>query len=294
MEMARKYNHDLKHLNDTNCDYLKEKMLKNSNSITVETQTENLNLEKIDSSDLDQLKLKLYDIKLLLEENENKSDNCDLKSLNLNNLIQDLEIMARKVQKNMQINKNELNKIKTENNRLEIDFKKIKDSKQKLESLYKVKCKSDLNKSAQIKKIEINYQCELMKFRNEFNSDVIRYLENKIVLKDSLLNENLNKLNKLLNVFNCEQNTNDVSILKSKLEKLKDSIQNLINSSLFTNSNMDLNNNYLFNETKLNLDNIYKKVPLNLIVKNELNNDLKVNIHSIYNFLFLFKIGLKL
>ncbi len=53
-----------------------------------------------------------------------------------------------------------------------------------LKVLYKVKCKSDLDKSAKIKKLKLNYEMELMKFRTEDNCDLVSYLEKKINSKD--------------------------------------------------------------------------------------------------------------
>jgi hypothetical protein len=60
----------------------------------------------------------------------------------------------------------------------------LKEAKSKLEVLYKVKCKSDLDKSSLIKKIKTDYEMELMKFRNEENSDLVHHLEKQLSLKE--------------------------------------------------------------------------------------------------------------
>lgn len=279
MEMVRKYNSELKYINESHIETSNNKeKLKLANLVSIETQTEPGEEPYLNpKNDLELFKNKLLCIKILLDgENSDQSSSSDL-----NGLLNEIEVVAKRV-RNDQTNKtNEIKHLKEVTARLEADLKTAKETKQKLESLYKIKCKSDLNKSAQIKKLEISYQTELIKFRNEYNSDVVRYLENKLAMKDSMLSENLNKLNRLLSLISSEQSQN----LKPKLDKLKESIQGLVSSNLFSNSSsntIDLNtqqgqSNCL--NDNLNLNNIYKRIPLNLMINKDFidfSNSIKV------------------
>lgn len=94
---------------------------------------------------------------------------------NLNKQLSEIDDEKRKLMESLEATKN--------------DLKNTKESKTKLEGMYKLKCKSDLDKSAALKKLKINYEAELMKFRNEDNYDLVRYLEKQLSLKDIQLME---------------------------------------------------------------------------------------------------------
>ena len=88
----------------------------------------------------------------------------------LNKKLDDVDEERRKINQSLESMKNE--------------HKQMKESKTKLEALYKIKCKSDLDKSSIIKKLKIDYEIELMKFRNEENSDIVHHLEKQLSLKE--------------------------------------------------------------------------------------------------------------
>ena len=291
MEVVRKYNQELKMLNDDNT--IKAKLFKEKSSVaqtTSETQTINnefcvekeANTDTICSetetdTELSIIRSKLVSIKFILDETGPENPNEDLTIevllVNIASLVKDLKIDSKS-------RITELKHLKSQNSKLMIDYKTLKESKIKLESLYKIKCKSDLNKSAQIKKLEINYQLELIKFRNEFNSDLVRYLETKLLRKESLLSENFNQLSAVLSLIlklseskeekvdsSGEQESILLMNLKNKLENLREPIKCLLNSNLFSQTD-----SYAFSERNNNNTNNssgaeFKKIPLNLTGK---------------------------
>lgn len=180
----------------------------------------------------------------------------------MDDLLQDIEIRSKRVQQHNQTQS--------------LDLKILKETKLKLESLYKIKCKSDLNKSARIHKLEINYQSELLKLRNEFNSDLVRYLEHKLVLRDTMLNDLVLRLSKTLNILNiadepCEMIRQNLTIL----------VQNLVNALNINEPSLqalsELNGN-------LNLNSIYKKAPVNLVAQGaEINPDCIIRVRCFFN-----------
>lgn len=117
------------------------------------------------------------------------------------------------------------------NEKLSDDFKACKETKQKLESLYKIKCKSDLNKSAQIKKCQLNYELELMKFRNEYNCDLVRHLQEQLTAKESQL---FAQNSHLENVSDLIENLNDPTLSSeclNSLEKIKEMVRGVHKNS---------------------------------------------------------------
>jgi hypothetical protein len=157
---------------------------------------------------------------------------------------------------NLKNNKQESKQLQHQLEKLNEELKSCKESKSKLEALYKIKCKSDLNKSAHIKKLELNYEQELMKFRNEFNYDLVRHLESQLSLKDSQLLEQNNQLDNVVNLverfnvtFNLSQDfLNNFNYIKDSLKQNK--------------TNLNVENIYFFNQKK---DVIYKKAPVNVL-----------------------------
>lgn len=101
---------------------------------------------------------------------------------NLNSILNDIENKMV----NIEDEKKSLNEL-IEN--LQKELKEIKETKSKLEIMYKAKSKSDLDKSAQIKKLKQHYEEELMKFRTEENQDIILHLERELSYKNSLIME---------------------------------------------------------------------------------------------------------
>jgi hypothetical protein len=247
VETFRKQNNDDENSNKT------AKIIIPINSC--ETQTEG-SLESSTSSekivDLNNLlKRKLINVKFLLDDPDNYQNSSNYSSefvsshLTLEKVLCDVENLANK-------NRQEVKDLKQFTEQLKLDLNEAKDSKMKLESLYKIKCKADLNKCAEIKKLELKYESELMKFRNEFNMDLVRYLENQISLKNNQLNDQLTKLN---NFAKCVQNFKSSSAAQSQpqltnnqccmnsLNKLKDYLLNELSSHFESLSNSALNSN---------------------------------------------------
>lgn len=308
MEVVRKYNQELKMMNDDNNSKVKSFKEKSNGLKSTETQTLLQSQGDINNKqdiymecglDLNALKAKILTLKQILEENCNPTKdtpdseepnaraatktnenvkNSSPFTVNFDSLLSSLTNMAKDLKFDQQVKTSEIKHLKGQHAKLAVDYKQLKESKCKLESLYKIKCKSDLNKSAQIKKLEINYQIELIKLRNEFNSDLVRYLETKLVKKESLINENFNFLNNVLisiGDFKCfmsahygdtfnkpeftKQNDNkpdaqfksnkreiaeaDANKFRIKLDNLKASIKTLLNSNLFLQMDPSNHNN---------------------------------------------------
>ena len=321
MEVVRKYNDELRHLKDAASKTNTKKLMEsnpirfNPNTSSIQTQTDTLSKAKSATSimnSLDELKFDpksitdtslyensarfrndLINIKKLLNTGLESKNESSLTTQGLLNEIETLVKMQNKTMSNLRIDNLAVNDKHT---KLISEMKSLKEAKTKLESLYKIKCKSDLNKSAQIKKLELNYEYELMKFRNEFNCDLVAYLQNKLSVKESLLNENYFQLNNLLSLINKHLNnptaangtssqvsssssTTSASSLANEclniknveLNKLKELIENLLNAASSgspSSSNVYLLNNLQNENLTLNLSNIYKKNPVNLLQSN--------------------------
>jgi hypothetical protein len=261
---------------------------------STETQTDALKNETLlnDPVYTNKIKNKLLNIKYLLtNENANidslKSNNS-LSILNLEKLTNEIENIIRNT---YQTNMNEL---REQNSKLVAELRELRESKLKLESLYKVKCKADLNKSAEIKKLEIGYQNELMKFRNDFNLDPVRYLENQLNQKTNQLNENIAKFSNLLKLVNnyklVQSNLSNSSCCFNTLNKFKEFIRDSFGAdssiSCFHettyNCSNDSNNTYNSSESSLNM---FKKNPIKL-VSNEYNSNQYNKVKKYFNKFF--------
>jgi hypothetical protein len=110
--------------------------------------------------------------------------------------------------------------------KLRDDLKAYKDTKAKLESLYKIKCKSDLNKSAQIKKCQMNYEMELSKFRNESNLSLVAHLEAQLSIKEGLLVEQSHQLENICELLDSLNEANEMSSdTMNYIERVKESVK---------------------------------------------------------------------
>ena len=136
-------------------------------TLEVSTQT--------DGEDVLVYRLKKFHLNLLA----NSSQSVD----NLK-LIEEIEDYSKKLSKRFDEVDEERRRVNESLEQLKLECKQLKDAKSKLEVLYKIKCKSDLDKSSLIKKIKIEYEMELMKFRNEENSDIVHHLEKQLSLKE--------------------------------------------------------------------------------------------------------------
>ena len=307
MEVVRKYNQEIKVLKNkesenaqqsvsTNTATTKSSTYNNPVLISTHTQTvaDDANTSKPesnnDSNSISMYKQILLNIKQIL--NINKSDtntaNSEIvavsNSLNLSSLLGDIELLAKTQNKNMNSLKFDQKSFKDQLAKLNNEITLLKESKSKLETLYKIKCKSDLNKSAQIKKLEINNEMELLKLRNEFNYDLVGYLRNRLTHKDALLVENFYQLNNLLELvkksapseFLTESKTNETTSSTHKhgeLTQIKTFLENLINRNLDESNQADMIviNSLTNDSLSLNLNNIYKKPLVNLVYNSSMD-----------------------
>ncbi len=198
MEIVKKYNHEIKNF--------KGVKQKPSTSTGVQTET--------DEEKIEVFREKLKSIQEMLEVGITSSEIVDTKSI-----VDRIDYLAKSV-------KADLNSLTLEFKKLSDDFRACKETKQKLESLYKIKCKSDLNKSAQIKKCQLNYELELMKFKNESNCDLVRHLEEQLAIKDSQLFDQKSQLESVVDLVDGGMNNADVSNdCRERLEQIRDSIK---------------------------------------------------------------------
>lgn len=224
VEMTQKYNQELKNKKETNQQQLNESnelIKKRLVQIYMNLSSQNIPLTKFDSD--------------------------------LNALLIQLESLSKYVTKALNDTKLEANSLREQLDKLTIDYSNCNEQKHKLEALYKVKCKSDLNKSAQIKKCQLNYDLELMKFRNEFNYDLVRHLENQISIKDAELLELNSKLDSITNLI-ANHSSYESSSSNSNQKDIIKSLNNIIN---------------------LAANEAFKKVPLNVLYSKEIDSSNK-------------------
>jgi hypothetical protein len=80
-----------------------------------------------------------------------------------------------------------------------------------------VKCKSDLDKSAKITKLRLQFECELSSFCQHDQKDLVRYLQRQLLVRDQRLAEQAYDLEQLRNVGMTEsikKKTEPVQILR--------------------------------------------------------------------------------
>ena len=65
----------------------------------------------------------------------------------------------------------------------------VKQGKSQLAALYKVKCKSDLDKSAKITKQRLQFEYELSTFCKEDQKDLVCYLQRQLLMRDQRITE---------------------------------------------------------------------------------------------------------
>jgi hypothetical protein len=297
MEVVRKYNQELKLLkNKDNEQIYNSNAISNTNNKIATTSSytqtnmdesnasKNSKLEKtneISSKDLSIFKKELIDIKHILNNNQNENsynNETNLDFVDIYTLFSEIGSSAKSQLKNLNSLKLDLKTFREQNLKINNEVKFLKEAKSKLETLYKIKCKSDLNKSAQIKKLELNYEIELSKLRNEYNYDIVAYLKNKLSFKESLILDNFHQLNNLLDLIrNCTCTTSEFltsnigyeqNNLNNALSKIKKIVENLLNSLDKKQNESIIFNSLKNDDLNLNLNNIYKTVPVNLVCNN--------------------------
>lgn len=80
-----------------------------------------------------------------------------------------------------------------------------------------MKCKSDLDKSAKITKLRLQFECELSSFCQYDQKDLVRYLQRQLLVRDQRLSEQAYDLEQLRNAGMSEsikKKTEPVQILR--------------------------------------------------------------------------------
>jgi hypothetical protein len=301
MEVVRKYNQELKLLKNRDNDQISNSKTGSSNNgkintISIHTQTNSdeyniskgskldKNVEHI-SKDYSLIIKELVNMKQILNTNDNNANSAgiSLDSINIQTLLGEIDLLIKHQNKNFNTLKFDMKSSRDQNSKLNNEVNCLKEAKSKLETLYKIKCKSDLNKSAQIKKLELNYEAELSKLRNEHNYDIVAYLKNKLSYKESLIVEYYHQLvnisdlikncthstSEFLAASNCCENNN----LNNALLKIKKIIDNFIETQEKKQNDTIIVNSLINDDLNLNLNNIYKTIPINLVSNN--NSDSK-------------------
>ena len=303
IDLVNRYNHDIKALND------KQYFLRNSIEIN-KKDAQNMQIQSVndnsqflmpakmlpadDKSDklikneldnyLGPFKQQIFNIYSILNTTQfNSKTNINPNEMNSNALFFEIQSLAKSLSKLLNDFRCENKILKEQNEKLNNELKHCQESKLKLEALYKVKCKSDLNKAAQIKKCQLNYDMELMKFKNEFNCDLVRHLENQLSIKESLIFEKklqIESFNHLINYLSEFQTNLNTQNKETNLSLIKQTIKNIIanfstnefkNFSISIPSNTGLN---YINGTNIsrNLNASFKRVPINVLFVKEDDN----------------------
>jgi hypothetical protein len=235
IEVIQKYNQEIKNKKQT------------VELLTAQTQTTCSNNNSIDL-DFNLLKKRLFMIHTNLS-NQTYSNKAK-EEIDLTSLLNQIENFSRQAN----ISLNESDNLKELNEKLNNELIASKEAKLKVEALYKVKAKSDLNARAQIKKCQINFDLEMMRFKNEFNNDLVRHLENQNSIKSA---EILELNSKLENVSNLINNSNNYD---NNYNEFLNSLSNIMNYS---------------SENKQQLQS--KKVPLNVLFIKETDSMISNN-----------------
>ncbi len=237
IEMIQKYNQEIKNKKQT------------VELLTAQTQTTccTLNNNSIDL-DFSLLKKRLFIIHTNLS-NQTYSNKAK-EEIDLTSLLNQIENFSRQAN----ISLNESDNLKELNEKLNNELIASKEAKLKVEALYKVKAKSDLNARAQIKKCQINFDLEMMRFKNEFNNDLVRHLENQNSIKSAEILELNSKLENISNLINNSNNYDN------NYDEFLNSLSNIMNYS---------------SENKQQMQS--KKVPLNVLFIKETDSMISNN-----------------
>jgi len=211
MEIVKKYNQEIK--------IFRSAKQKASASVSVQTE----------GNERETLREQLICIRDILEADSAKGRVTTAEE-SVKSIVERIDSLVRSLRGDLASQTLDLRNSQKLSEKLSEDLRVCKETKQKLESLYKIKCKSDLNKSAQIKKCQLNYELELMKFKDENNCDLVRHLEEQLTVKDSQLFEQRSQLDSVIDLVEggMSENAGCCEIsggCKDRLEQIRDSIK---------------------------------------------------------------------
>ncbi|CAF1096091.1 unnamed protein product [Rotaria sordida] len=102
--------------------------------------------------------------------------------------------------------------------KLKRELATAKQAKNQLAALYKVKCKSDLDKSAKITKLRLQFEYELNTFCKQDQKDLVCYLQRQLLIRDQRITELSYDIEQLkTNTLN----NNDNEKINKKLEPIQ-------------------------------------------------------------------------
>ncbi|CAF3375675.1 unnamed protein product [Rotaria socialis] len=119
--------------------------------------------------------------------------------------------------------------------KLKRELTTVKQAKSQLETLYKVKCKSDLEKAAKITKLRLQYEHELSTFCKQDQQDLVRYLQRQLISRDQRIAEQSYDIENLKNLSvpdSIDNNNNNNNNNNPNIYKKIASIQILRSSDL--------------------------------------------------------------
>ncbi|CAF3928831.1 unnamed protein product [Rotaria sp. Silwood2] len=93
--------------------------------------------------------------------------------------------------------------------KLKRELAAVKQAKNQLAALYKVKCKSDLDKSAKITKLRLQFEYELNTFCKQDQKDFVCYLQRQLLMRDQRITELSYDIEQLKNTTLNNNNDNE-------------------------------------------------------------------------------------
>ncbi|CAF4672673.1 unnamed protein product, partial [Rotaria magnacalcarata] len=104
--------------------------------------------------------------------------------------------------------------------RLKRELVAVKQAKNQLAALYKVKCKSDLDKSAKITKLRLQFEYELSTFCKQDQKDLVCYLQRQLLMRDQRITELSYDIEQLKNSI-LTNNTDDNEKINKKTQPIQ-------------------------------------------------------------------------
>ncbi|CAF0864016.1 unnamed protein product [Rotaria sp. Silwood1] len=117
--------------------------------------------------------------------------------------------------------------------KLKRDLATVKQAKNQLATLYKVKCKSDLDKSAKITKLRLQFEYELNTFCKQDQKDVVCYLQRQLLMRDQRITELSYDIEQLKNTALNNVNDNEkINIKTQPIQILRSNDPDLVTSTV--------------------------------------------------------------
>ncbi|CAF3395791.1 unnamed protein product [Rotaria socialis] len=104
--------------------------------------------------------------------------------------------------------------------RLKRELVAVKQARNQLAALYKVKCKSDLDKSAKITKLRLQFEYELNTFCKQDQKDLVCYLQRQLLMRDQRITELSYDIEQLKNSI-LTNNTDDNEKINKKTQPIQ-------------------------------------------------------------------------